>query len=92
MKRFFFLNLKRVIEKEEILQTTGIFFLFIALASTAAVMLAPLEIPKAQRGLYFASDPSGIHSLLIAIIIPVVLAPIIGACMTLWKLKWPSQD
>jgi hypothetical protein len=78
--------------KEEIPQTTGWVFLLMAIASFAAVLLAPLQMTKEQAVLIYANDPNGIGQWVFALSIPTALALVVGVCMTLWRLKWPSKE
>lgn len=81
----------QVMKKEEIPQIMLIVFLFAALVSFGAALLAPIQLTKDQATQYYARD-SNLVELISAIVMPIVITLLVGICLLLWKLKWPSRE
>lgn len=83
-------KLVQVVKKEEILQTTWIIFVFGFLGVFIVVFISHLILTKEQFARYL-KDPSVQYGLFVSLIWAIAIALVAGVCLTLWKLKWPSQ-
>jgi hypothetical protein len=84
-------KLIQVMREEEVLSLVVIVFLFVALITTGASLLGPLQLTKEQAMQYYAHF-NPVHEWLFIAIPPVAIALLVGISATLWKAQWPSHD
>jgi ABC-type enterobactin transport system permease subunit len=80
----------QIMKREAIFQVIFVFFVFITLITSLAVLLGPLEVSDSKVVKILNSSELLMWSF---ILVPsVIISLLIGACMTFWKMKWPTRE